>query len=125
VLAAVFVAAGVMHFVGPAAYVGIMPPWLPYPLALVYVSGAAEIAGGIGVLLPQPIRRLAGWGLVLLLAAVFPANVEMALRGATIAGHVVPPHAVGSWLRLPVQAVLIWWVVGATGIGGRRGAAQE
>jgi uncharacterized membrane protein len=75
-LAVLFIGAGVLHFVAPATYLHIMPPYLPAPLALVYLSGAAEIAGGVGLLIPAT-RQLAGWGLILLLLAVFPANVYM------------------------------------------------
>ena len=106
-LAAIFVFAGVMHFIIPASYVGIMPPWLPWHLGLVYLSGIAEIAGGIGLLIPRT-RRAAGIGLVLLLIAVWPANLQMLLN-ARAAG--VPSwHEALLWLRLPLQLVLIVWV---------------
>ena len=72
-LALLFVLAGIWHFVHPATYLAIMPPWLPQPLALIYVSGVFEILGGLG-LLPARTRRMAGWGLLALLVAVFPAN---------------------------------------------------
>src|SRR5438270_7225809 len=78
-LAAAMVGAGVMHFVSPDWYVRIVPSWLPAPLALVLASGFFEIAGGIAILIPR-LRRLAKWGLVALLVAVFPANVNMALH---------------------------------------------
>jgi len=73
-LAIFFVGAGVMHFVSPDFYVAIMPPYLPWHLPLVWISGGFEILGGIGVLFPHPLRRWAGWGLVALLVAVFPAK---------------------------------------------------
>ena len=103
-LALLFVAAGVWHFVRPGTYLRIMPPALPAPLLLVYVSGVAEIASGLGLLLPAT-RRWAGWGLVALLVAVFPANVYMALihEQLGIAGWV-------AWGRLPLQLPLLWWV---------------
>ena len=101
-LAALFTGAGIMHFVAPDQYMRVMPPYLPQPRALVLISGAAEIAGGLGLLVPQ-LRRYAAWGLIALLVAVFPANVYMAQEG--IMG---PPWAL--WARLPMQAVLIWWV---------------
>ena len=98
-----FVLAGSWHFVHPTTYLAIMPPQLPYPLALVYVSGAFEILGGLGLLL-QRTRRLAGWGLLALLVAVFPANVHMALhQPLNIPGWV-------AWGRLPLQLPLLWWV---------------
>ena len=104
-LALLFIGAGVLHFVAPATYLRIMPPYLPEPLLLVYVSGVAEIVGGVGLLVPTT-RRLAGWGLILLLLAVFPANVYMLQTHG--AGMAVPLWAL--WLRLPLQAVLIVWV---------------
>ena len=103
VLALLFVGAGVWHFVHPLTYQRIMPPWLPAPLLLVYVSGGFEILGGLGVL-PRRTRRLASWGLVALLIAVFPANLYMAQIHAQL--HV---PAWVAWGRLPLQALLIWW----------------
>jgi uncharacterized membrane protein len=106
-LAAIFVFAGVMHFVIPASYVGIMPPWLPWHRELVYLSGVAEIAGGVGLLIDRT-RRAAGIGLVLLLIAVWPANLQM-LLDARAADKPLAYEAF-LWLRLPLQLVLIWWV---------------
>ena len=108
-LALFFMAAGVLHFVRPDPFVQIVPPYLPYPLALVYVSGACEILGGGGLLVPS-LRRAAGWGLIALLVAVFPANWHMALGDVRIEGRDIPPLLL--WLRLPLQLVLIvgvWW----------------
>lgn len=105
-----FVAAGVLHFLRPGTYVRIIPPFLPYPLALVYISGVAEILGGIGVLIPS-LRTWAGIGLIALLIAVFPANLYMALSPARAAMGVDPLLL---WLRLPLQVVLIAWVWWAT-----------
>lgn len=102
-----FIVAGFYHFHIPAAYLQIMPPALPAPLLLIYISGAAEIAGGMGVLLPF-FRKVAGWGLILLLIAVFPANIY-AVHGGMIISHYVVPY----WmllLRLPFQPLLIFWV---------------
>ena len=104
VLALAMVGVGVMHFVDPAGFVKIVPPWLPAPVALVYVSGVAELLGGAGLLVPK-VRRLAAFGLVALFVAVFPANVYMAM-------HDVQPFAVhvsraAQWARLPFQAVFV------------------
>ena len=101
-----FMAAGAMHFVVPAYYQAIVPSYLPAPAALVVVSGVAEIAGGIGLLIPS-LRPAAGIGLIVLLVAVFPANVEMLrlYRARGVAGWMETVL----WLRLPLQAVLIWW----------------
>ncbi len=100
--------AGAMHFLRPAPYVKIMPPFIPAPLAMVYISGAAEIAGGLGLCLPFT-RRAAGWGLVALLIAVFPANVYMATNHVQVTQRPLPSLLV--WARLPLQALLVWWVL--------------
>lgn len=104
-----FTAAGAYHFVRPEIYLAMMPPWLPAPGAMNAIAGAAEILGGLG-LLPPATRRLAGWGLIALLVAVFPANVHVALQGH-MTGFGFSPLVL--WLRLPFQVVFvlwIWWV---------------
>lgn len=111
VTAALFVVAGVLHFVIPRTYVGIMPSWLPAwlpsPLMLVYVSGVFEALGGVGLLLPAT-RLAAAIGLIVLLAAVLPANVEM-LRLAQARGASAL-FVAALWIRLPLQPLLMWWV---------------
>jgi uncharacterized membrane protein len=72
-----YVGAGVLHFVAPKIYARVVPPQFPRSVALVYLSGIAEIGLGIGVMV-QRTRRLSAWGLIALLLAVFPANVHMA-----------------------------------------------
>jgi uncharacterized membrane protein len=108
-LAFAFVAAGTNHFVNPDFFVAIMPPYLPAHLELVYLSGVVEIAGGIGVLIPA-LRSLAGWGLVALLVAVFPANLHMALHPELFSD--MTPFALYS--RLPIQILFIAWAYWAT-----------
>lgn len=103
-LALLFIGAGVMHFVFPRAYVGIMPAMLPAPLLLVQVSGVAEILGGVGLLIPLT-RTLAAWGLVALLIAVLPANLNMAIHPGQFAS--TPVWVL--WARIPLQLPLIWW----------------
>ena len=110
VLALAFVGAGVLHFVRPAVFEAIVPPYLPAPRLLVLVSGAAEVLGGLGLLVPA-LRPWAGWGLVALLVAVFPANVYMATAAGRFSG-LAPAWAL--WARLPLQAVLVAWVVWAS-----------
>jgi uncharacterized membrane protein len=100
------VAAGLNHFISPAPYVAMMPDALPAPLALVYVSGVAEIAGGLGLILPAT-RRAAAWGLIALFVAVFPANLNMAINELPLGTMHVPTWAL--WARLPLQLVLIAW----------------
>ena len=108
-LAAIFfIAAGIGHFIIPSFYLAMMPPWLPAHLFLVQLSGGAEIAGGAGLLIPR-LRRMAGIGLILLLIAVFPANIQMLLN-ARAAG--TPELAL--WIRLPFQVLLVWWVWAAS-----------
>ena len=102
--AAFFIAAGVNHFVNPEFYVGIMPPYLPWHLALVYVSGVAEIVLG-AMLCFRRWTVLAGWGLIALLIAVFPANLHMAMNSELYA----PLSAVALWIRIPIQFLLIAW----------------
>ena len=104
VLAALFVVAGVAHFRAPEPFVKIVPPYLPSPYVLVYVSGIFEILGGLGILVPAT-RLIAGWGLIALLLAVFPANIYMATAGVKIGGF--PSQSWMAWARLPLQFVLI------------------
>ena len=120
VLAAFFVLAGLNHFRSPGVYAGMMPAWLPWPAALVGVSGACEVLGGVGILVPRT-RRAAGWGLVALLAAVLPANVHVALLGR-MPGFGFSPAVL--WLRLPIQAVLAAWVAWVA-IAGEKGARKR
>jgi uncharacterized membrane protein len=100
------VVAGANHFVAPAAYLGMMPSFLPAPAALVAISGVAEILGGLGLILPAT-RRLAGWGLIGLFVAIFPANINMAVHHLPLGGRPIPSWAL--WARLPLQAVLVVW----------------
>lgn len=102
-----FVAAGVNHFVKPDFYRKIVPPGFGSPAVLVAVSGVAEIAGGIGLLIPW-LRRWAGWGLIALLIAVFPANIYMAVSPQRIPDLHFARWTL--WLRLPLQGVFIVWV---------------
>ena len=112
-LAIAMVWIGVTHFTSPDGFVSIVPPYLPAPLLLVHLSGVAEIAGGVGILVPR-VRRAAGWGLIALYIAVFPANIHMAVNQVPLGDTQVPAWAL--WLRLPLQAVFIawaWWVAAA------------
>jgi uncharacterized membrane protein len=116
VLAVFFVLAGINHFRMPATYLGMMPPGLPWPSALSAIAGACEVLGGIGILISR-LRPAAGWGLIALLVAVFPANLHVALMGR-MPGFGFSPLTL--WLRLPFQAVLIAWVAWVAIPGGRR-----
>ena len=103
-LAIAFVLAGINHFLNPAFYLRMMPPVLPAPLFLIYLSGVFEIALGILLLIPR-FTRFAAWGLIALLIAVFPANVYMAMNPQTFPEF--SPMAL--YLRLPIQFIIIAW----------------
>lgn len=100
------VLAGVSHFTMPATYVAIVPDYLPAPLALVYISGVAEILLGLAIQIPG-LRRLAGFGLIALFIAVLPANINQAVHNLQPPGLEMSPTMV--WVRLPMQLVLIAW----------------
>jgi uncharacterized membrane protein len=106
-----FIVTGTLHFVITEQFEAIMPPYVPAHREMVLVSGVAEIAGGAALLIPG-LERPARWWLLALLAAVFPANVHMAVNPEEIKGLSVPTWAL--WARLPLQAVLAACVVGAT-----------
>ncbi|MDQ6926148.1 MAG: DoxX family membrane protein [Candidatus Eremiobacteraeota bacterium] len=101
-----FIVAGLLHFIRPAMYEAIVPPQLGHAALLVAVSGVAEIAGGIGLMIPR-LRRLAGFGLIALLLAVWPANIHMALAADQFA-FVAPAWAL--WVRVVLQIPLIAWI---------------
>ena len=119
-LALAMAAIGVDHLADPTPFVNIVPRELPMPLVLVYVSGVCEIALGLGLLVPR-VRRLAGFGLVALYVAVFPANINMAVRGLSPN----PEHPIPSWIawaRLPFQ---ILFIVLALWVSKRPNGAKE
>lgn len=97
-----YIQIGVKHFTDPNWFMQIMPPYLPYHLELVYLSGFFEIILGI-LLIFKKTRYIAGWGLILLLIAVFPANIYLAQTNGT-AMEISPEIA---WGRLPIQAIFI------------------
>jgi uncharacterized membrane protein len=112
VVAAIFyIGAGTLHFFRPEPYLRIMPPYIPWHSAMVQVSGFFEVLGGAGLLIPRT-RRAAAWGLVALLVAVFPANLYMATNPAEAGALSIAPAL--RWGRLPLQLVLIWWVLWCT-----------
>ena len=104
-LATFFLLAGSLHFLRPRPYVAIVPEALPRKREIVFASGVAELAGGAGVL-PVRTRRLAGWWLIATLIAIFPANVNMAVKADR--SRAIPEPLL--WARLPLQGVLIAWV---------------
>jgi uncharacterized membrane protein len=116
VAAAFFTSAGVMHFAKPDFFESIVPDWFPNPQRANQISGAAEIALGLGMLSPRT-RRVSALGLVALVAIVFPANVDMATNRVELkpvdgkmtrsVGTATGPQ---NWIRLPLQAPLAWWL---------------
>ena len=112
-VAASFVLVGVSHFTDPETFLAIMPPYLPWHLELVYLSGLFEILGGVGLLIPQ-LRRTAAWGLLALLVAVFPANIYMLTDEVYLPGMDGEPWML--WARLPFQAFFALGVAWAGGL---------
>lgn len=106
--AALYIGAGILHFTKTSLYLKIMPPYIPWHLAMVQISGVCEILGGLGLLIPFT-RRAAAWGLVALLIAVFPANIYMVTDQAAAGAESISPVLL--WVRLPLQLVLIAWVL--------------
>jgi uncharacterized membrane protein len=106
--AALYIAAGTLHFTKTEFYLKIMPPYIPWHLAMVQISGVCEALGGIGLLIPAT-RRWAAWGLVALLIAVFPANLYMATN--PVEAGAAGLSAAIRWGRLPIQLILIVWVL--------------
>ena len=97
-----YIMAGTNHFINPDWYVRIVPPILPFKTAIVYISGILEII--LGTLLIFPKRRfIASWGLILLLVAVYPANIYVALTN----GEAMDTTPLIAWGRLPFQFVFI------------------
>lgn len=103
-MAGLYMLAGINHFVNPDFYQKIMPPWLPWHFELIYISGAAEIILGLLLFFPQT-RRAAAWGIIALLIAVFPANIQMMVNYYQAQN----PYLWVAVLRLPLQLLLIWW----------------
>jgi uncharacterized membrane protein len=106
-LGTTFVVAGSLHFRFPGVYARIMPPYLPFHRELVYLSGAAEMIGGLGMFSGRT-RRAAGIWLILLLLAVWPANFQMLLDASAAGKSRLWVNLL--WLRLPLQVLLILWV---------------
>ena len=109
-----FAIGGVCHFCFTSAFVSVVPPSIPYPVAVVYISGLLELMGAIGLIF-RCTRRVAGWGLALLTIAVTPANVYMWQ-------HPEQFPAIADWLlllRLPLQVALIFCILWSTQRFGR------
>jgi uncharacterized membrane protein len=114
VLGAVFIGAGLMHFLKPEPYESIVPDALPAHRELVYASGVAEMLGGAGVLSSRA-APWAGWWLIATMLAVFPANVAMAVDAERFRSLPEPLL----WARLPIQALIIFWIWRVAVVGRR------
>ena len=108
VLAAAFLFAGIAHLRSPETFLAITPAWVPAPATVILLTGIAEIAGAIGLLVPR-LRRAAGIGLALYTACVYPANINHALANIAVGGSALGwgYHAP----RLAFQPVIIWWAL--------------
>jgi len=112
-LAALFLFAGTVHLRDPDLFMPVMPPWVPFHRACILISGILELLGGIGLLVPlRPVQIATGWGLTLLLIAIFPANIYMAV--AQVKVHGFPAHEWMAWARLALQPLFIVAVLWVT-----------
>jgi uncharacterized membrane protein len=126
-LSALMVGIGLLHFVADHIFVQIIPPGLPAPDVLVWVSGAIEVALGVALLIPRT-RRAAGFGLVALYIAVFPANIYMAVANVQIRGlpaWAEQPPETALWARLPFQLVLIVWALWVAEVNRPRRSSES
>lgn len=102
IMACFYIKVGIDHFIKPEWFLQIYPPFLPFGLEAVYISGFFEVLFGIMLLIPKT-RYYAGWGLIVLLIAVFPANIYLAYTN----GAAMDISAAVAWGRLPFQALFI------------------
>lgn len=112
-LAAAYGLAGVAHLTRPGGFVAITPLWVPAPETVIALTGMAEIAGAIGLMIP-PLRRAAGMGLALYALCVWPANFNHALNDIALGGVRLNWWYHGP--RLALQPVIIWWALWASGV---------
>ena len=115
-IAIFFTVAGANHFISPDFYRPLMPDYLPWHTELIYLSGAAEVAGGLAVLVTK-WRWWAGWWLIAVLVAIFPANLHMLVHDVPLGGRHLPSWIL--WGRLPLQLAMIVWVYASTIPSGR------
>lgn len=104
-LSILFVFVGVLHFFQTSFFESIVPPYVPHPTEMVVISGVFEVLGGIGILIPS-LKKWAGTGLILLLLAVYPANIHMAVHNELFSK--IPPAVL--WFRLTLQPLLMYAV---------------
>ncbi|TDG35426.1 DoxX family protein [Pedobacter changchengzhani] len=102
-----YVMAGINHFRATPAYLAIMPSWIPFHLSMVYLSGVIEILLGLGLLL-RKTRVFAAWLIILMLLAFLPVHIDMIQKAPFMMGEKeITPFI--AWIRLPIQAILIFW----------------
>ena len=104
-MVAIYALAGMYHFINPDFYLNIMPPWLPFPAAMVAISGLVEILLAIG-LLYQPTRKASAWLIIAMLVAFFllihvPMSIDYYQSNNT--------YLMIALIRLPLQGILIYW----------------
>lgn len=116
IAALLFTVAGLGHFLSPESLIRFIPPYLPDPATLVLLSGIAEVAGGMGLLLPR-FRRIAAWGLAAMLISFLPANIYMAAHPAEAGLASVP--TVVFWARIALLPVMIWCLLWCSRPAGR------
>jgi uncharacterized membrane protein len=109
-LALLFIVASTLHFTSDVE-LKLIPPFLPWRREALYITGICELLGGIGLLIPR-FQRAAAWSLVALLIAIFPANVYHAVKNIHLGG--ITDYPLYHWIRLPFQAVFIWWALWST-----------
>jgi uncharacterized membrane protein len=102
-----YVSSGVNHFLTPDFYLKLMPPYIPYPLQIIYLSGVIEILLGVGAAIPR-FRARAAWAVIFMLISFMPVHIHMVVHPELYPD--VPE--IGLWLRIVVQGVLIWWAYG-------------
>lgn len=107
-MALLYIAAGINHFVNPDFYLRIMPSYLPWHGELVAISGVIEILLGIGLLIPQT-RKASAWGTVALLIAIYPANIYSYTNPSPTPVDTLELRQTIALIRLPFQFLLIWW----------------
>ncbi len=113
VLALAYGYVGTVHLKSPEGFLPIMPAWVPFPREVVLLTGVAEMAGAIGLMIPR-LRTAAAWGLAAYAVCVFPANIKHAAEGIAVSGQVLGWSYHGP--RLLAQPVLVWWALWAGGI---------
>lgn len=108
IMALIYFAAGVSHIQSPEGFLAITPAWVPFPEAVIFWTGVAEIFGAIGLFVPK-VRKAAGIGLALYALCVFPANIHHAINDVAVNGATL------SWWyhgpRLAFQPIAIWWAL--------------